>query len=160
MRRPLQLLVLAVEHVVLEKESLRPGFTTARGHASGDNVHQRRGHVQHPRTMTIVHRGPRHRCNSARSRCEIATSQMHAQDVIYRRSCQTTKCHLCCLDLPAHLLFSVHISLQLLVISAPFGSLPTSPSNVTTTLLYSQARTARMTTLPRGKLPANIRLAA
>ena len=40
MRRPLQLLVLAVEHVVLEKESLRPGFTTARGHASSDHVHQ------------------------------------------------------------------------------------------------------------------------
>ena len=109
MRRPLQLLVLAVEHVVLEKESLRPGFTTARGHASGDHVHQRRGHVQHPRTMTIVHRGLRHRCNSARSRCEIASSQMHARDVMYRRSCQTTKCHLCCLDMPVHLLFSVHI---------------------------------------------------
>ena len=84
---------------------------------------------------------------------------MHARDVMYRRSCQTTKCHLCCLDLPAHLLFSVHIRLQLLVISTACGSLPTLLINVAK-MLHSQARTTRMTTLLRGKLPANIRTAA
>ena len=79
MRRPLRLVVLAMGHVKLGKGSLRLGFTTATGHVSSGHVLQRRSQPQHPRTMMSIHRRPRQQYNFARSKCEIATLQMHVQ---------------------------------------------------------------------------------
>ena len=77
MRRPLQLVVLAMGHVKLGKGNLRLGFTTATGHASSGHVHQRRRQPQHLRTMMSIHRRLRQQYNFARSKCEIATLHMH-----------------------------------------------------------------------------------